>query len=177
MARTSRIILRDDVARLVTLDTETGLLTWLERPGEASFNKRHAGKPALSGISADGYRRGYIAKRMTLAHRVVYAIVHGACDTEIDHIDGNRLNNRPDNLRAATATDNNRNLARPRNNSSGVVGVSRTSDGAWRAHITLDNRYTHLGRFKAFEDAVDARRSAERAHGFHPNHGRMGAVA
>jgi hypothetical protein len=108
------------------------------------------------------------------AHRVVWAIHRGVWpDGEIDHINGDRADNRISNLRDVTRSENARNAAKPRTNRSGVVGVNwRTSKGKWRAYISEGDRTTHLGYFDDFSEAVNVRIAEERRRGFHENHGR-----
>jgi hypothetical protein len=107
------------------------------------------------------------------AHRIAYKYVHGIDPDEVDHINGERADNRICNLRSVTATGNRRNMAKPPSNKSGFVGVHwRQDKKKWVAHITLANRYTFLGYFKTKEEAAERRKAAEREHGFHPNHGR-----
>lgn len=139
----------------------------------ACWNARHAGKRALSTKGADGYLRGYLFSEMTLAHRVAFALHVGRSDIGfIDHINGNRSDNRACNLREVSRSENARNKARPSNSTTGYIGVSRTHDGKFRAHITINNKTKHLGRFDSLIDAIVARKSAERKFGFHLNHGR-----
>tara|TARA_R110001606_G_scaffold190822_1_gene338772 strand:+ start:384 stop:701 length:318 start_codon:yes stop_codon:yes gene_type:complete len=92
---------------------------------------------------------------------------------QIDHISGDRSDNRIENLREATQTENSRNMKTLANNMSGVMGVSWDKrERHWIATISDDNSSVRLGRFKSFEDAVAARKAAEVEYGYHPNHGR-----
>jgi hypothetical protein len=80
----------------------------------------------------------------------------------VDHIDRNRFNNRYDNLRWVTRTENNQNKSMQSNNKSGIVGVSlyrRTNK--WRASISVNKVSKHLGCFVTKEDAIRARQEAE----------------
>lgn len=158
----------------VHYDGETGELTWLRRDGvRATWNTKHAGKPALHTKAPDGYFRGYLFSKMTLAHRVAYALLTGRTDFAfIDHINGDRADNRACNLREVDRLTNARNKARPSNSTTGHIGVSLTYDGRYRAHITVGKKIRHLGRFAALEDAIRARKQAEAELGFHKNHGR-----
>lgn len=70
-----------------------------------------------------------------------------------DHIDGDGLNNRRSNLRAATRSENNRNSRMQKNNRSGRKGVSRARSGKWIARIAVDGRQIYLGRFQTMDDA------------------------
>jgi hypothetical protein len=93
---------------------------------------------------------------------------------EIDHINGDSLDNRICNLRDVTSQGNNRNMSLAKTNTSGVCGVRYKKDRSkWVALITLNNRQTHLGYYQDFFEAVCARKSAERKYGFHENHGRQ----
>ena len=84
------------------------------------------------------------------------------CGITCDHIDRNPLNNRRNNLRLATVTENNRNRSLFRNNTSGVIGVTfePRRDG-WRARIHYEQKRYELGVFKEKEDAIKARLQAE----------------
>lgn len=73
----------------------------------------------------------------------------------IDHVDGDQLNNRISNLRAATHGNNQQNTGRQRNNKSGHKGVSWSrTHKSWQACIMGDGRSMWLGRHKNLEDAV-----------------------
>jgi len=81
---------------------------------------------------------------------------------EVDHINGNRLDNRRDNLRVVTPAVNQRNRHRlNKNNTSGYRGVARSTHGTWRAEIRVDRRKIHLGYFDSREEAFAARVQAE----------------
>jgi hypothetical protein len=166
---------------LVRYEPDTGRLFWLPRTSGlfkrsqdcALWNKRNAGTECFLQSDGLGYRRGAIFKQKYRAHQIAWALTFGQWPKEIDHIDGDRSNNRIDNLRNVGRRENCRNLRRPRHNRSGVVGVSWDQDRSkWQAGIHVDGRAIALGRFVAKADAIAARRAAEREHDFHPNHGR-----
>lgn len=164
----------DELRRLLDYDPETGRFTWNIR-GVDSWDKRWAGREAFA-CDWNGYKVGSLCgRRCVSAHRVAYKHFHGIeAVSEVDHINGDRTDNRIVNLRIVTTTENRRNAAAPRTNTSGVVGVYyHSTKRRWKAQITLKNRSKHLGYFDTKEDAVACRRAAEREHGFHPNHGRM----
>lgn len=77
---------------------------------------------------------------------------------EIDHRDGDGLNNRRDNLRAATSSQQKQNTRRRSDNTSGFKGVSRAGRNRdrWRASIQVDGRQTQLGTFSDPAAAADA---------------------
>lgn len=80
----------------------------------------------------------------------------------VDHKNGNSLDNRRDNLRIVTATQNVRNTKNSRRNRSGVRGVSYNAKSrAWAAEIRADGKYKWLGVYKTIEEAARARAKAE----------------
>jgi len=84
---------------------------------------------------------------------------------EIDHINRNRLDNRFENLRSVTFGQNNMNVSVGTNNTSGVTGVSwHKGARKWQAGIMLDYKNKHLGLFERKQDAIDARKEAERKY-------------
>lgn len=84
-----------------------------------------------------------------------------------DHINGDTLDNRRSNLRAATVAQNNQNIGANRRNTSGVKGVIwNKKDQKWRAHISVRNTRYFLGNFTVLEEAAAAYRAAAlRLHG------------
>lgn len=177
----------DLLRRLVRYEPDTGELFWLPRtpdlvrPGrngaliEAQrFNAKHAGRPALNHLDARGYRVGALGGRYLAAHRAAWALLTGEWPRgPIDHINGDRSDNRFCNLRDATAAENARNAGRRRDNKSGRTGVYWASDKqCWGASIRFERRIRHLGFFDTVDAAAAARAVAERELGFHPNHGR-----
>lgn len=155
-------------------DSDTGNLFFKERPDvRACWNARLAGKRAMSTLGGDGYFRGYLFSKMTLAHRIAYALHTGNSQFGfVDHINGIRSDNRACNLREVSRGENAQNKARPQNSTSGHIGVSPVDEVFWRAHITTNNRTQHLGRFRSIDEAIAARKAAEVRLGFHQNHGR-----
>lgn len=75
---------------------------------------------------------------------------------EVDHADGDRLNNRRSNLRCCDHSRNGRNSRRPTNNTSGFKGVSRERGGRWRASIVLSGKQVYIGGFDAADAAARA---------------------
>lgn len=103
-----------------------------------------------------------------MAHRVIFAMAHEQWpEQEIDHINGNRADNRIGNLRLADRAGNTRNVWLRRDNRSGAKGVSLDKrTGLWRAHITRQKVRHYLGSFRNLDDAKAAyERAAKDAHG------------
>lgn len=83
-------------------------------------------------------------------------------DMDIDHINGNALDNRRSNLRICTRSQNHHNAGLRSDNKSGYRGISwRKDNKTWATRIDFDNTSRHLGCFKSIQDAVSARREAE----------------
>ena len=84
---------------------------------------------------------------------------------DIDHINRNKNDNRKNNLRSCTHQQNTINVGKKKNNTSGIVGVSYRKDRhKWRAEIRVNGKYKNLGMFENFEDAVEARKIAEKKY-------------
>ncbi len=96
-------------------------------------------------------------------HRVAWAIHYGVWPSgQIDHRNGNGLDNRLENLRDSTHTQNQRNQRIHRKNTTGVRGVSRHSvTGKLRAFIWFSGKRLYLGSFDTIEAAASARSAAE----------------
>ncbi len=76
---------------------------------------------------------------------------------QIDHIDGNKLNNQINNLRIVNIYQNNQNRKKRRDNSSGYTGVYKLKSGKYTAEITAYGNKKRLGTFESIEDAKNAR--------------------
>lgn len=172
--------------KLIRYDPATGKMYWLERTPEMfgpssrflpevlarQWNSRHVGHEALCGPHGDGYLDGSVLGVSVYAHRAAWCVHYGYWpEAQIDHINGCRDDNRLGNLRCVSRSDNLKNAKKTSANSSGVMGVSRHSRRGWVANIGHNNRKIYLGLFSSFEEAVEARKSAEKEYGFHPNHG------
>lgn len=155
-------------------EPETGKLFWLDNEDMPTcWRVKHAGKEALTAYS-NGYRVGTILKKRRKAHRVAWALHYGEWPSdEIDHINGVKDDNRIENLRNVSRTENNQNHKKRSTNKSGVMGVERWEQTKkWRVRITVSGLRKHIGYFDCIGQAIKARLEAERLYGFHPNHGR-----
>ena len=81
-------------------------------------------------------------------------------NTIIDHINRDKLDNRKENFRYATKSENRINSKTRIDNVSGIQGV-RFEEGKWRVRISVNGGYKHLGMFDDFEEAIKTRLEAE----------------
>lgn len=169
-----------EVDALLKYDPETGKLYWKEREGitkrqkqEANrFNSRYAGKEALT-ANCQGYKAGTILNKRATSHRICWLLHYGVWPNNIDHINGDRSDNRIANLRSVTKKENAKNVKKRVTNKSGKPGVYwREKIQRWQANICVEGKSIYLGCFKNIEDAISAREEAEKKYCFHPNHGR-----
>jgi hypothetical protein len=168
------------VRECLEYNPETGLLKWKTRPVEhfksendcKRWNSKYAGKVA-GAINGSRYINIDINNQTYKAHRLAWLIFYGKWPKDqIDHNDGERSNNKIDNLRDVPNSINGKNKKIPINNNTGHVGVKKTKYDTWRAYIKVDGILYDLGSHKNIEDAIKARKEAEKKHDFHPNHGR-----
>lgn len=147
-------------------------------PSDGSFKWNVGyGKPGPAGrVDAKGYLTIGIERVEYKAHRLAWLYMTGEEPPDfIDHANGNTMDNRWANLRAATSAQNVANSRIRNRHSSGLKGVYRASKGdCWAARIIKDGRSNHLGCFPTPELAHDAYMSAARnLHGEFANGGSM----
>lgn len=155
---------------LFTYDPATGVLAWkVKRPGP---NSPDIGGEAGSVIGGR-YRSIQFKQKRHYVHRVIWEMVSGPIPDGlcIDHIDGDGLNNRWENLRVTTLSGNQRNRRVNANSSTGVPGVINHIRGGFSVYCA--NKY--VGYSKDLSVATAMRKAAEVQHGYHPNHGRTSA--
>ena len=162
----------EKLKELISYDPLTGDLTWKPR-ASSRFNTQSAGTPALANPSK-GYRTGRLLGKNVKAHRAAWAIHYGEWPIGmIDHINGDRSDNRISNLRVVDASENGKNQRPRRTNKTGQMCINWfPRDKKWWVKITANGRQKHVGYFDTFEDAVAARDLAYAENGFHENHGR-----
>lgn len=138
------------------LDHTTGLLTYKARTQsgrlDRRFNTRHAGKQAGGSFRNNGYAHVSVNGKRYAAHRIVYAMHYREIPPihlEVDHINRNRDDNRPLNLRLVTPRTNSRNTITRTDLPKGVC--LHKSTGKFQASI----RY-HIGTFETVKEAEDA---------------------
>lgn len=165
-----------------TYDTTEYKLIWKVRPlshfsteGQwRLFNKRFPGKEA-GYVKKDGktsYRLVKINGITIAAHRVIYCILHSTTDIEeIDHIDGNGLNNSPSNLRSVSRHVNSMNQRLSERNKTGICGVCWCESFSMFCATYRDNGKPKYVKFDNLFDAACWRKSYELGQPFGKNHG------
>jgi hypothetical protein len=158
------------LAEWLKYEPETGKLFWAQDRGTRAVQNSEA----FCRLNNNGYFAGKIFEKSLLAHRVIWALVYGEWPEQIDHINGNRVDNRLSNLRSVGSSENARNKKVRTNSSSGVQGVAFDArKQKWNARITWDGNTEQLGYHACLATAVKARKNAELAYSFHQNHGRI----
>ncbi len=109
------------------------------------------------------YRLISINRKTYFAHRLAWFYVHGSWPTkDIDHINGNGMDNRICNLREATASQNRVNSPAQRHSATGQRGIHVHACGRYRVQLQKDNRPIHVGYFDTLQSAIEARDKAYR---------------
>jgi len=137
--------------------------------GELKRKNKAAGSVTICGAknSKKRYIRVGFDGNYFYAHRIIWAIVTGKQPDEIDHIDGNGLNNNWSNLRNTNHKINGKNQKTHTTNTSGYSGVTYRKDSMmWRARIMVNNEMLSLGTYKTKSEAINARKEAEQLYGF-----------
>lgn len=149
----------ESVQELFEYDSAVGRLVWKARPFERpQWNGRWAGKPA-GVVGFKGYRYVRFQGRTYREHRLVWLYHYGHWPLDqIDHMNGDKSDNRIENLRDVSTSINKQNMRRPRaDNTSGFLGVTWSkARHAWVAQIQVNGKNRSLGAFTTPEDAYRA---------------------
>ena len=144
---------KDYIRRLLSYDSGSGEFTWLESRGTIKRGGVAGGATTSKGRT---YIQIKIDKSLYKAHHIAWFFIYGEWPShDVDHIDGDGTNNRANNLRRCTHSQNIANAKMQHNNISGFKGVSwDKGHEQWRAYITHDRKRIWLGRFDKIEDAA-----------------------
>ena len=150
----------EELKEFFDYNPDTGLVTWIKK-----INKRIKVGQEAGAMNSKGYIHIRFKGSDYKAHRLAYYMYHGVDPLAklVDHIDGDKTNNKIDNLRLATNTQNLMNRVNlPSNNTSGVIGVCwEKRPKKWKASITINGKAIGLGYFINKEDAIKARKEGE----------------
>lgn len=111
------------------------------------------------------YRKMNVNRKTVYVHHAIFLLHHGYLPKYIDHIDGDSTNNRIENLRAATQSQNMGNSCMKSNNTSGYKGVTYRKDtGKWQASVMVNGKHISLGSHATKEDAYEAYKTGSTKH-------------
>jgi hypothetical protein len=142
----------EDLFDMFDYDDATGQLLWKIKPNNGVKIGDVVGTPV------EGYLRTIIQGVKIQVHRIIWVIHYGTIPEgyQIDHIDGDRANNRLTNLRLSTPSQNSQNRYRV-SGTSGYKGVTFNKNSQmWYAQIQMHGRRKHIGRFNTPEEAAVA---------------------
>lgn len=150
---TKPILTQDILKDKLLYDEHTGIFTWLK-----SDTKRIKTGSIAGFTDVRGYVSIHISKKLYYAHRLAWLYKYGNMPKQnIDHINGNRNDNRIENLREASQQQNVMNVGARKRNTSGYKGVSFSKvANKWEARFTYNKKTNYLGLFLTAELARDA---------------------
>jgi hypothetical protein len=153
-------ITAEQLRKILEYSAETGVLVWKIRPSRAVKAGDVAGN-----INAKGYSTIGICGKVYKTHRIVWLHVTGNWPIGlIDHINGNKSDNRFANLRDVGAEGNSQNVRKPnKRNKSGFMGVIWFQN-KWRASITINKKTIRIGDYATPEEAHQAYLDAKRMY-------------
>lgn len=160
-----------ELRRAISYDPITGIFTRLcatssQGPAgviQGAIRRNHCGK---------AYRSFSVFGAQHFAHRLAFIYMTGEAPEQVDHENGNGLDNRWENLRASTNDQNSKNQRLRKSNTSGQMGVSwHKKSQQWAIRINSNGRRINLGYRKNLDDAIAVRKTAEREYGYDKNHG------
>ncbi len=139
----------------LSYNADSGVLRWIKKKKSVTNN-------GIAGtIANNGYRIITFNGKKHLAHRLIFLMSLGYMPKYVDHINGNKLDNRDTNLRECTAIQNCSNRGTGKNNTSGYKGVTwDKSRNKWKASIKVNYKLRNLGRFISKRDAARAYNAA-----------------
>ena len=140
---------------------------------KVSRSRNKAGSKAGTYRKHDNAYQVIIGGKHYLVHRVVFMLHHGYMPEMVDHIDGNRANNKIENLRQADVNQNAQNAVKRKDNTSGVKGVNWSKvDKCWRVRVQCKNKRIDFGGYQDLEFAdLVSQMAREKYHGAYANHG------
>lgn len=139
---------------------------------KVTTNPRAQAGQVSGSVSRGGYLRTQVAGKLYYNHRLVWFMFHGTWPKALDHVNGNKLDNRIENLRECNQAQNMQNVSNKKSNTTGVKGVGwRPTKGKYRARIVVDGKEICVGHYLTLEEAAAAVREARtKYHGEFAKH-------
>lgn len=139
----------NELNKVLNYDKDSGIFTWIS----GGRHNRLAGQ--IAGSFGDEYVKITMLGIRWKAHRLAWKMCYGVDPVgEIDHINGNKHDNRIANLRDCKKSDNGKNAGLSKRNKSGFRGVTKhTGREKWIASLSINGKNKHLGVFDSPEEA------------------------
>lgn len=153
---TNETITQEELKKILSYSKDTGEFTWIQKANKFS----NVGVGSVADRVSGSYKVISINRKAYKSHRLVWLYFYGHFPDEmIDHIDCDSLNNRVENLRLATSSNNNWNRTLNSNTKTGVKGVRIHQNGNYEARIMCNKISYYLGVFDSLKDAEQAVRA------------------
>lgn len=154
------------VRSLFEYSAATGVLTLKKSRGMGLRYKAGSSVGSLHECGTKRSKKHYLRTMINgsyiYVHRIIWVIMTREQPLDIDHIDGDGLNNKWENLRSVHHSVNGKNQKTHSTNTSGISGITyRKDSGKWRARITVDDKSISIGTYRDKQDAIQARKEAE----------------
>lgn len=142
-----------------------GELYWKVRPAQrVKIND-------IAGSFSAGYKQVYIKSKPYKSHRIIFMMHYGYAPDQIDHIDGNPSNNKIENLRGVTNSQNQLNRKTSSTSRTGVKGISLSSSNKFVVRISINQKDKYFGSFDNLELAeLVAQEARNKYHGEYARH-------
>lgn len=130
---------------------QDGVLYWRVKP---KTSRKKDGSNEAGSLSGHKYKKVMYKQKMYYAHQIIFLLKHGYIPSVIDHIDGNTINNKIENLRESNKSFNACNSKKRSDNTSGHKGVSwHNVRNKWKVSVQLNKKSKHIGLFEDFDFA------------------------
>ena len=167
----------EELINYLNYDPLTGIFTWKIDIFSGNGKKQVCNGDIAGSVDKYGYLNIQINKKLYKSHRLAWLFINKEIskDLKIDHINHNKTDNKIDNLRLITQSENCKNRYLSTKNTSGCVGVSFCNlYKKWKVRISVDGNRKSLGYYAEKEEAILIRKQAEIDYGYHKNHGLVG---
>jgi len=145
----------------IIFEYKEGNLYWKQRPALCLKIGSLAGTVKIH----DPYKRVQVCKKNLLQHRVIFFMHHGYLPEFVDHIDGNTFNNKIENLRPATRSQNCINRKIMSSNKSGYKNVRWCKTAKkWEVKMRVNNKNTYFGWYDDLQEAAKAAEKLRNEH-------------